>query len=407
MPKEIKQFFAQVNGKRELFGGIPLNTNLCYSNPAVRDKMTNAVVDYCREHPNVKYLHFWLADLDNNQCECDQCKKMRPSDYYVLMLNELDKKLTDAEMNTKVVFLVYFDLLWEPEYCRFENPDRFVLMFAPISRSYSMSYADIDTSTEVELPPYVRNKTERPTRVEVNVGFLRKWQEQFSGDSFVFDYHLMWDHVFEPGYYDCAKILHKDMANLDKIGLNGMVSCQVQKTSFPNGLPMYVMAKALWDKTSNFDQVAQEYFAAAFGHCGENVRVYFATLSQLFHPAYVRGELPLKNEEVAEDLEKIDRVVDEFTAYCSAIKNTEGSLPGEPDSWKYVQLYGDYCKRFANLLLHRARGDWDGDEERLQKIRDYLDEIQEETFDVMDVQNYWHAISAYIHGEARALQVQS
>ena len=57
VPEESRPFLALVNGKRELSGNIPLNTNLCYSNPEVRERMSDAVVDYCLERPEVDYIH--------------------------------------------------------------------------------------------------------------------------------------------------------------------------------------------------------------------------------------------------------------------------------------------------------------------------------------------------------------
>ena len=110
---EVIKFLAEVNGKRELWGGIPLNTNLCYSNPEVRRIVTDAIVQYLQENPNVDILHFWLADGSNNQCECENCIKRIPSDYFVLMLYELYKKLSAVNIVSNIVFLIYVDLLWK------------------------------------------------------------------------------------------------------------------------------------------------------------------------------------------------------------------------------------------------------------------------------------------------------
>ena len=51
-------------------------------------------------------------------------------------------------------------------------------------------------------------------------------------DGFDYDYHLMWDHLRDPGYVTSTKILFDDMQNLDKIGLNGMISCQLTRSAF-------------------------------------------------------------------------------------------------------------------------------------------------------------------------------
>ncbi len=398
---EIKQYYAEVNGKRDLWCGKVMNTNLCYSNTVVRERMTDAIVTYCREHPTVDYLHFWLADGSNNQCECEDCRKMRPADYYVTALNELDQKLTAAGIDTKVVFLIYNDLLWAPEYHKINNPERFVLMFAPITRTYSHAFVDANTSQEVELAPYERNKIIRPKSVAENLAYLRSWQEQFSGDSFDFDYHLMWDHVLDPGYYECSRILHRDMTNLDKIGLNGMVSCQVQRTAFPTGLPMYAMAKALWDKSSDFEKIASDYFEASFGADGEAVRDYLHTLSTLFHPPYMRLELPQINEAVAADFIKAKKVIEKFEKdyimlHISAEEHTDRDA-----SWKYLKYHAEYCILLADMLKHRALGDNAATRDKATEIKEYLKSIQADTHNVLDVQNYWHVLLGRFEEEVR------
>ncbi|MBR7182085.1 MAG: DUF4838 domain-containing protein, partial [Clostridia bacterium] len=103
---ESRQYLALLDGKRSFFGGVPLNTNLCYSNPRVREIITTAIADYCKAHDEVEYLHFWLADACNNHCTCENCTE-RPSDYFVMMLNELDERMTREGIDTKIVFLIY------------------------------------------------------------------------------------------------------------------------------------------------------------------------------------------------------------------------------------------------------------------------------------------------------------
>lgn len=345
LPEETLSCLAMVNGERKLWGDVALNTNLCYSNPYVRKRMTDAIVEYCKEHPQVNFLHFWLADGSNNHCECEACASKRPSDYYVMMLNDLDRKLTEEGLQTKIVCLIYVDLMWEPEYEKIASPERFVLMFAPITRTYTNSFTDFDAFQEVELSPYVRNKLIMPKTVAENAARLsRRQEEQLSSDSFDFDYHLMWDHYLDPGYYECARILHKDMANLYKIGLQGMVSCQTQRTAFPTGLPMYAMAKALWDKDSAFEEVCGEYFTAAFGEDGKAVEEYLSALSMLFDPVYLRHEKPLDPEKVEQNCLEIRRLIAEFESRYLSGKE------GESASWKYLNYHADFCRQYADTL---------------------------------------------------------
>lgn len=386
---EVKQYFAEIDGKRELWDGIALNTNLCYSNPHVRDKMTNSIVDYCKNNPKVDYLHFWLADGMNNHCECAECQKMRPSDYYVLTLNELEQKLSGENIHTKIVFLLYVDLLWEPEHYKIEHPERFVMMFAPITRTYTKSFTNLHINKNIELADYKRNKLVIPQSVNENIAHLMRWQKKFEGDSFDFDYHLMWDHVLDPGYYECAHILHEDMVNLDKIGLNGMVSCQVQRASFPTGLPMYSMAKALWDKQSKFESVVSDYFTSSFGKDGKMVAEYMKTLSDLFHPPYMRFELEQKNEEIAVDFAKVKEVIEVFkVSYIE--QNIE-----KGNSWKYLFYHAEYCIILADMLKSRALGDKENEKQKMKELKDYLKHIEPFTHSVLDVQNCCHVMERF------------
>lgn len=361
IPEETKEYFARIDGVRQLCNGKALNTNLCYSNPVVRNIMTDAVVDYCKKHTSVNYLHFWLADDKNNHCECDKCKEKLPADYYVIMLNELDEKLTAAGIETKIVCLVYEDLLWAPQCEKINNSDRFVLMFAPINRTYTHSFAEFDTTKKIELSPYVRNRLTMPESVEENIARLSKWQELFeNSDSFNFDYHLMWDHHTDPGYYQCAKILHEDMTNLDKLGLNGMVSCQDQRVAFPTGLPIYCMAKGLWDKNSKFEDVSNEYFTATFGDDASKVENYMRTLSELFDPEYMRGEKAKDVEGITKKFGEAKEVIEKFLAENILAK--ENSSP----YWKNLKYHADMSIRYADTVITCISTD---DEEEREKAK--------------------------------------
>ena len=304
--------FAQVGGKRELWEGIPLNTNLCYSNPEARRLMIEYAVSYLSRNKKVDVLHFWLADGKNNHCECESCKNTLPSDFYIKLLNELDEKLTEKGISTKVVFLLYYDLLWAPLTERLNNPERFILMFAPITRTYSKTYSM--PKGEVKLPPYERNKLKFPSNIEDNISFLKSWQSKFKGDSFAYEYHFMWDHYFDPGYYSMAKVLFSDIKNLASLGLNGLISDQTQRSFFPTGFGMYVMGRTMWDSTLDFNQLAEEYFNSAFGECGSLCKNYMEEISGLFDPPYLREEKPAVNKEAAEKLGQIPDLIEAFKA---------------------------------------------------------------------------------------------
>ncbi len=382
LPEGYIDITALLNGKRQSFGGVPLNTNLCYSNPAVQQRISDAVVDYIKENRTVDVLHLWLADGSNNNCECDGCKDTRPSDYYVQLLNLIDEKLTKEGLNTKIVFLIYVDLLWAPEKYTLKNPERFIIMFAPITRTYSKTIAEsVSESKGALVKPYVRNRLEFPKSVAENLSYLDEWRKSFRGEGFIFDYHLMWDHTNDPGYMQISRTLFEDMKGLDKIGLDGMISCQLSRVSFPTGLPVYAMAKALWDKNADFDDVADEYFNIEFGEAAKDTQRYLSRLSELFDPVYLRDEKPARSAESCKGFSEIPLLIEKFKE-----EHPELSEDNESIAWKTLAIHAEAMKLLSKLLVRRALG-----EERTEvykELSEFLGSKEEYINQRIDLWNY-------------------
>ncbi len=388
-PPEVERFLALVNGKRQVWGGIPLNTNLCYSNPEVRRIMVADIVRYASERPEVDLLHVWLADGSNNQCECPDCAVARPSDFYVKLLNELDVALTAHGLPLKIVFLIYVDLLWPPQHERIVNPDRFVLMFAPITRSYSKSLSPEAVSGDAALPAYERNRLVFPRNIEENVAFLRGWETAFRGDSFDFDYHMMWDHYNDPGYSRAAAVLHEDVRRLGLLGLNGLISCQTQRAAFPTGLMLYAMAAGLWNKDRAFTAIEEDYYRAAFGPDWAKARGYLSELSEMFDPEYIRGDREASGGSSGnvrcDRMPAFERVPEAIEAFRPVIEaNLALAEPVWAASWAYLREHADLCACLARAYAARYRGDmseakkwWDAAaklaRERERKVEAVLD----------------------------------
>jgi len=351
---EIVPYLAMVKGKRDFWKGVALNTQLCYSNPKARKTMVNNIVSYAKKYPEIHYLHVWLADGSNNQCECAACKDARPADFYVRLLQELDQALTEARLPHKIVFLIYVDLLWPPEKEKLCNTDRFVLMFAPIARTYSSSFTAADRLPA--LPAFHRNELVFPKDVDSNVALLKAWQEIFPGDSFDFDYHLMWDHANDPGHTQIARTIHEDIKGLKRIGLRGFVSCQVQRVFFPTGLAMVTMGRTLWDETLDFEEILEDHFRSSFGKDWESCKDYLVLLSDLFDPVYLRREKkgPAVEDEAARSYEEALALIDGFLPWIEE----HLSMETEPhaQSWFYLKHHAELFRSLAEALRARALG---------------------------------------------------
>lgn len=379
----ILPFTALVNGRRSIWNNKPLYTNLCYSNPAVRSRITDAITQYCKDNTQVDVLHFWLADEVNNQCECSKCREKSPADWYVMMLNELDEKMRKAAVNTKIVFLLYYDLLWPPREERIVNTDRFILMFAPISRLYGQNYAD-HLEDVTACSPYMRNKLETPKGLAENLAYLRSWQKVFFGDSFVFDYHLMWAHVADPGYERCAKNMFVDMKSLHRMGLNGMVSCQVQRCAFPTALPLYMMAKALWDKDSNYEESAEQYYRAAFGRDAHHVQQYLETVSDLIqvYESTAMGHPVFDKQQMCLDYDAVRRAVEQIRPIIT--QNMDHDLAGQ---WFRLKLHTEYVELFVSCLQYLQMGNVPALKETASQLGDWINRNEPLLQKVLDGHN--------------------
>ncbi len=357
---QYRDILAEINGERKLFKSVPLNTNLCYSNPIARERVTDNIVNYCKTHPELSYLHFWLADGMNNNCECENCRTKRTSDYYVQMLNDLDEKLTRENLDTRIVFLVYLDLLWRPLSEKLKKSDRFVLMFAPISRTYVESF---DLSEKTETQPYELNKLKFPTTESENIAYLKEWQENIKCDSFDFDYHLMWAHYYDFAQYNHARVICEDIKKLSDMGLNGYVSCQVHRNFFPSSLDMNVMAETLWDKTVDFDAVAERILSEEFGDDYMKVKDYLSTLSELVSVKALRGKEEVVSEKNVKALTLAIQKIDAFKEECGI-----GLASSHKSAWQKLQFHAELYRAMLELYLSAAKGEEIGDIDGVKEI---------------------------------------
>jgi hypothetical protein len=365
--EQTSKYFALVNNKRELWGGVPLNTNICFSNPKARSMIIEDICRYSLSHPDVDIIHFWLSDGANNHCECSRCIDIRPSDAYVQMLNELSDVMNERGIKTKIVFLIYQDLLWPPVTQKIKDPDRFIILFAPITRTYRSSFK---TDKELpEIPAYVRNRIQLPRSVEGNMAFLRKWQEIFHGDGMDFDYHFMWAHHKDPGYMRITRVLHEDILNLRSMGLDGYISCQVQRSTFPNGFGIYVMGKTLWNRDLAFDEIAGDYYKSTYGENSDKVFSYLDKLSELYFSLDLEQKPELSSEK-AEICDKIEAHIYENLKPG----NLEGLLIEHASIWLEITAS---LRCIYSGDVESAKTKWEDVKkllwEKEPKLRDYFD----------------------------------
>ena len=382
MPKSYLSICALVKGERRIERNIPLYTQLCYSNPEVATRIADSIVEYAEAHPEADIINFALGDYFNNTCECPECTKLRFSDYYVRIMNDAIDKMIAKGLNAKLCFCVYYNSAHPPIVERIKHPERTLIEFPPISRSFASS---LPSGYSVKtIPEYKVNEYElvfgKTADVADNLAYLYAWKEIYDGDALIFDYHLMWDHILDAGGEGIARVLYDDIGTYDALGFNGHISCQLQRNAFPSSIVMTTMAKRLWDKNADFDDIRRELYKKTFGDGSEDIMCeYFSTLSRAFDIGVIRNLKFFDMEEAranfvlaVEALDAFGSVIEENIAKCTDTTQKK--------SWEYLRHHREMYSRVGRAILliidgKRPEGEVIRDE-AIQYAWEHEDDIQ-------------------------------
>ena len=359
IPEEVKQYVAMVGGERKIFAGSPLNTNFCMSNAKARKIVNDYIADYASKNGHVDYIHVWLADASNNHCECEECQKMIPTDWYVMMMNELDEELTRRGLDTRIVFISYFDTMFPAEVERIKNPKRFSMLFAPITRNYVESPSP--TPVKYEMKKYVRNQIHKPANADESLAYINAWMETQNLHSLAYEYHFWINQCFALGLMHFAKLIHDDVKGYKANNVNGIIEDGSQRSFFPNGFNFYVYGETLFDNDVDYEFLKKDYFSHAYGADWEKVVEFFETIDRGFDKDYMTGRKSADaelgkfyNPEVALKLRAACKVIDEFAPFVEAHKNMP--LRAQTVAFRLLAKYLEFCRGIAGALILKAFG---------------------------------------------------
>ena len=376
IPDDKREFLAMLNGKRTFFKKSPLNTNVCMSNPKVRELIKTYIADYCASHSNVDYLHVWLADDFNNHCECDECVKKIPTDWYVMLLNEIDAELAARNLHSRIVFISYEETIWPPISERLNNPDRFTMMIAPITRDFTHTLAPGVVPVVTE---YERNKILLPRDLGTYLEYFNEWKKAWQGTSFVFDYHFWMTFHYDISGLRLAKVTYDDNTLFRERGLNGTIECGTQRAFFPTGVVFYTHARYLFDENLSFDQIVNDYFSHAFGSDYEKFIDYLNELEGTLPYLYlsrIRRNITLNVPTVIEKLRRADVVLEKGRALVKSHYNSDERI--QTVSVRILEYHLKYTARIIEMILKRIDGDEDGARLAYEKMLDEYASVEKE-----------------------------
>ena len=352
-PEENRQYMALYGEERGLYNGVALNTNFCMSNPAARKIFIDYVADYAQLNFHVDYLHVWLADGWMNHCECENCRKKNPSDWYVVVLNELDEEMTRRGLSTRVVFCAYSDTAWPPTCEYLKNPERFSMITSPITRSYTYS---VGKDPQIDhYVPYVLNKTPRLDTLEEHLAHTVLWRKFAPCNSMVCEYHFWLHQFYAPGALSFAKRVHEDVKSYHLNGFRGMVEDCSQRCFFPNGYSFYVYAATLFDVNVDLEELKEDYFRHAYGEIWQEMVAFLEKIDALMPQSYLEFRhsiLADKEQHIVPEMEKnflaVEGVAEEFKAKIAPYRNMPYRV--QTVAVRLMSDYADYCTGISKCL---------------------------------------------------------
>ena len=363
IPDDQRKYLAEIAGKRKFYRDQPINTQFCMSNPEARTMVAKYVAEYAEKHSNIDYLHVWLGDDSNNHCECAECRKKLPSDWYMLLMNEIDEELTKKNLATRVVFIVYIDTVWAPLLHKIEKPERFSAMIAPIQRSYTKTLPGL--AEDFKLEPFNLNKNVFPRDLSIFLEYYKEWQKMWKGATFCYEYHFWRHQACELSGTVLAKRIIEDVRAYKANDINGLIEDGSQRSYFPNGFAFYTYARILFDTSLTYEQIAEEYYSHAYGADWKIFLDYFERLGEALDQGYLEGEKSSNPEisayyrpEYLENLNRAEAILAEGEELVKSHYNSDERV--QTVSVRLMEKHIEYCRGFIEIFRHKAIGDDDG-----------------------------------------------
>ena len=360
IPDEIRPYLAEMNGKRDLFRNDIYYTNLCMSKPEVRRMLVNRYLDKIKNVPYLCMSGIGFADGTRNHCECENCSKLHPADFQVMIANELDEELTRmGDTTTKIALSTYVDMMFPQIREKLKNPDRFWMQFTPISRSYSSSITE-DTVIPEPLP-YIRNGWTPPRGIDQCISLFNARRKGLDVPAYAYEYHFWRAQFRDPGLMIVSRRIYEDVYSLKLLDIDGYQQDGSNKHFFPHGFHQFIHAETLVNRDCDYDALLDDYFCLLFGKDYQQVLEYLNGVSEAFGEKYMAGEEraegakdPLHNPERAVKLQKVF----ELAAVARALvkKNQKSPVRVQALAWRLLERHAEFSEGMADVFIAKSNG---------------------------------------------------
>jgi hypothetical protein len=268
------EWFALVKGKRRRRQREgQQGYQLCTTNPELIEQLSNNVIAYFGEHPDVDILS--LAPQDGGGfCTCTPCRaldEVRPegeawharySNRLAVFNNEVARRVAKIhpEKIIKVgAYALYLRAPQDPDYRPEPN------LAVQVCHTYSCNNHSI-ASDCFRQKKYFRGELEHWARITDHL--------------FIYEYYNkgMWGSM----PYDQVHVIREDLPYYKRIGVEGFYTQKAGKKWPACGLNHYVAAKLAWDVELDVDLLLADYYANFFGEAAAPMGRYYEGLMAAF-----------------------------------------------------------------------------------------------------------------------------
>jgi hypothetical protein len=313
-----------------------------------------------------------------------------------MLMNEIDEELTRRALDTRIVFICYYETIWKSETVNIKNPARFTMLFAPITRVYYRSV----TPTPVAFPyvPFVHNDITLPRDIDEYIPYAKASMEQYKVNTFLYEYHFCYHQHCEPSGITFARILHEDVKGYHAHGFHGIIQDGSQRSYWPNGLAFYVYAQTLFDVNVDFDALVEDYYRHAYGDAWEEVLAFMKKLAAVVPHQYLAGKAS-KNKDIhrmydpdmQEKLRELGRVAASFKPFLEAHKNMPKRA--QTVAMRLLAFHLDFWAGVAEPLALKCTGEQE--REAALRFHAFFDEYGKREVEFQTYYDHYNVGAAY------------
>jgi hypothetical protein len=183
--------------------------------------------------------------------------------------------------------------------------------------------------------------------------------------------------------------------------MQGCINDQTHRMYLPTSLPLLLIGETLFDRSTDFESFADDYFLSAFGADRARVREYLEAISENLCTTNLRNSKKLGIEDATltsgyelkasfinnrfteQKFAKIPEILDGFMPTIKenmAIDNAAQRL-----SWTYLYYHSKICRQLARILLLASQNKLDEAKAALDKLEVELSVMESDIHNAFDL----------------------